>query len=444
MTTSYQRIPLSDAIAFSEILDPKLKTNSLRIQFLQPLSEKNAAACGLGGSLIASSSKAYPSNAIMNRKLHMLYGADLSCSISKMGDVQVITLRTSSIADRYALEHEAVFSELTRILLGCIFEPNVTDGAFDETEFRIQQTNLLDCIDAEVNEKRQYAISQTHKTAFAGEPAAFSCYGTRESAEAMTPKAAYEAFQQLLRTAQIEIYFVGPEAVPQLADTLRQAFAAIADRKPVPVSFLSPSPCKPEPVTVREALPVNQCKMVMGWKTSYTDRYALKMMTMLLGGTPSSKLFANVREKMSLCYYCAANFNECKSFMQVDSGIETENLETAETAIAAQLEAQHHDDHSQHPLRCGRYCQQLYCMVFRAVLPRHQADTGGGRRTVPSGHQGGHHCGSKVHAAGYRLYYGMQRTGGGITWQKPRKRRSFPPRPVTSTPISTTKADWRS
>ena len=78
MTTSYQRIPLSDAIAFSEILDPKLKTNSLRIQFLQPLSEKNAAACGLGGSLIASSSKAYPSNAIMNRKLHMLYGADLS------------------------------------------------------------------------------------------------------------------------------------------------------------------------------------------------------------------------------------------------------------------------------------------------------------------------------------------------------------------------------
>lgn len=339
MTTSYQRIPLSDAIAFSEILDPKLKTNSLRIQFLQPLSEKNAAACGLGGSLIASSSKAYPSNAIMNRKLHMLYGADLSCSISKMGDVQVITLRTSSIADRYALEHEAVFSELTQILLGCIFEPNVTDGAFDETEFRIQQTNLLDCIDAEVNEKRQYAISQTHKTAFAGEPAAFSCYGTRESAEAMTPKAAYEAFQQLLRTAQIEIYFVGPEAVPQLADTLRQAFAAIADRKPVPVSFLSPSPCKPEPVTVREALPVNQCKMVMGWKTSYTDRYALKMMTMLLGGTPSSKLFANVREKMSLCYYCAANFNECKSFMQVDSGIETENLETAETAIAAQLEA---------------------------------------------------------------------------------------------------------
>ena len=79
--------------------------------------------------------------------------------------------------------------------------------------------------------------------------------------------------------------------------------------------------------------------MVMGWKTTYPDRYALKMMAMLLGGTPSSKLFANVREKMSLCYYCAANYNEAKYFMQVDSGIETENLDTAQDAIAAQLDA---------------------------------------------------------------------------------------------------------
>ena len=242
MTTSYQRIPLSDNIAFSEILDSKLKTNHLRIQFLQPLSEQTAAACALAGSLVVSSSKAYPSNAAMNRKLHLLYGADLSCTIAKQGDVQSITLRSSAIADRYALDGESVFAELLEIVLGCIFQPNVTDGAFDDTEFRIQQMNLLDSIDAEINEKRQYAISQTYKTAFAGEPAAFSCYGSRSAAEALTPAAAYAAFQELLRTAQIEIYFVGPAAVPQLADTLKQAFAAIENRSVTPVQFLNPSP----------------------------------------------------------------------------------------------------------------------------------------------------------------------------------------------------------
>ena len=62
-------------------------------------------------------------------------------------------------------------------------------------------------------------------------------------------------------------------------------------------------------------------------------------MALILGGTPSSKLFANVREKMSLCYYCAANYIETKQTMLVDCGIETENIEKTKTAIAAQLDA---------------------------------------------------------------------------------------------------------
>lgn len=339
MTTCYQRIPLSETIAFSEILDPKLKTNSLRIQFLQPLSEKNASACALAGSLAVSSSKAYPTNAAMNRKLHLLYGADLSCTVSKQGDIQMITLHSSAIADRYALDGEAVFDELLEIMLGCLLQPNVIDDAFDEIEFRIQQANLLDSIDAEINEKRQYAIQQTYKTAFAGEPAAHSCYGSRETAAALTPTQVYAAFQTLLQTAQIEVYFVGPEAKPNLVQKLKSALASIPNRNAKSVSFFAPSPVKPEPVTVRESLPVNQCKMVMGWKTDCTDRFALKMMTLLLGGTPSSKLFANVREKMSLCYYCAANYVDVKQLLLVDCGIETENIVTTKTAIQDQLNA---------------------------------------------------------------------------------------------------------
>lgn len=40
MPVSYNRISLTDSIGYSEILDPKLKTNTLRIQFFHPL-EKN-------------------------------------------------------------------------------------------------------------------------------------------------------------------------------------------------------------------------------------------------------------------------------------------------------------------------------------------------------------------------------------------------------------------
>lgn len=339
MTTASKRIPISERIGYSEILDPKFKTNALKICFFQPLSKETAAACALASDLVTSSSKAYPTNAVMSQKLHLLYGADLGSSVSKQGDLQLITLRASAIADRYALEQEPVFDTLLEILLGCILEPNAKDGAFQETEFSIKKEELLANIDAEINEKRQYAIQQTGKTAYQGEPAALSCYGTREDAEVLTPEFVYTAFQNLLQTAQIEIFFVGPEARPELVGRLREAFAALPTTPAKNIAYYTPSPAKTESVTVREALPVNQCKMVMAWKTANPDRYAVKLMALILGGTPSSKLFANVREKMSLCYYCAANYIETKQTMLVDCGIETENIEKAKTAIAAQLDA---------------------------------------------------------------------------------------------------------
>ena len=65
---------------------------------------------------------------------------------------------------------------------------------------------------------------------------------------------------------------------------------------------------------------------------------AARLMTAMFGGTPHSKLFLNVREKMSLCYYCAARYNSNKGIMTVESGVETQNIEAAKNEILNQLE----------------------------------------------------------------------------------------------------------
>ena len=339
MKTAYKRIPLSERIGFSEILDAKFKTNTLKLCFFQPLSSETAAACALAGELIASSNAVYPSNAAMNRKLHLLYGADLGSAVSRQGDLQMVSIHASAIADRYALENESILEELTEILLDCLRKPNVKDDAFEQQEFQIKQKELIDSIDAEINEKRTYAIRQACKTAYQNEPAALSIYGTREEALSLTPQSIYAAFQNLLQTAHVEIFFVGPETQPTLPEKLKQTFDAFGTLSTVPLQFQAPSPKKSVPMYVEETLPVNQCKPVFVWKTDCTDRYAVKLMTLLLGGTPSSKLFSNVREKMSLCYYCAATYAEFKQTMLIDSGVETEHLEEAKAAIVEQLDA---------------------------------------------------------------------------------------------------------
>jgi predicted Zn-dependent peptidase len=63
----------------------------------------------------------------------------------------------------------------------------------------------------------------------------------------------------------------------------------------------------------------------------------MMMFDNLFGGSVHSKLFLNVREKLSLAYYAASRYNSLKGFVMVDSGIETKNFELARNEIEHQL-----------------------------------------------------------------------------------------------------------
>ena len=96
------------------------------------------------------------------------------------------------------------------------------------------------------------------------------------------------------------------------------------------------------PESVTEKMDVKQGKLVMGFtsRMSGDDDVSLPLMVMtgIFGGGPYSRLFSNVREKMSLCYYCASTFIASKNTLMIDSGIEKKNFEKAEKAINEQFE----------------------------------------------------------------------------------------------------------
>jgi predicted Zn-dependent peptidase len=82
--------------------------------------------------------------------------------------------------------------------------------------------------------------------------------------------------------------------------------------------------------------------MLMGFRTDVigksNDVMAMRVAIALLGGTAHSKLFNNVREKLSLCYYCSARYNRVKGIVSIESGVEKENIEKAKNAILNELQ----------------------------------------------------------------------------------------------------------
>lgn len=334
----YKREQLADNIGYTAIVDKKFKTDVLSVKFITDLCPETNAENSIAVGTLATSNMKYKTLAELTSKLASLYGSSVYADVKKRGDIQVLSVGASWLDNAYALENEDITSEMLEIVSDCIFRPNVDGESFDEASFNIRKNDLLDKIDAEINNKRGYAVSQAFETAFRGEPAEYSCYGKRAQAETSTSASAYKAYLELLKNAQIEIFFVSPQENKSVKEKLAAEFAAIERSAPKTYRFTSNSKAKAAAEYAEEKLDVNQSKMVLVFKSDNEDKEALKLMSTIYGETPFSKLFANVREKLSLCYYCASGYINSKNALSVDSGVETVNIEKAKEEILNQLE----------------------------------------------------------------------------------------------------------
>ena len=338
--SNIQRIRLGDGVWFSDVRDSRFKTMKISANLIVPLSAENAAANALICGVLSRSCKAYPDFTALSKKLSFLYGAELNASVRKAGDNQVLTLSASGLDDRYTLDGESLARELSLLLCGVIFEPNLQGDAFVPGEVEQERRQLLDLIDSECNDKRIYANAQLVSRMCAGEVFGMKRYGTAETIRAATPQSLYAAWRQLLKTAVFEIMYIGDSAPDRAVEVFRQAFEGI-DRAPVTAQTeVIRAAAQPQHFT--EEMDVVQSKLVMGFRagTALPDReiYATMLMCAILGGTANSKLFCNVREKQSLCYYCGSRYDKMKGIVFIDSGVEGENIEKLEAGVLHEIE----------------------------------------------------------------------------------------------------------
>lgn len=336
---SINRKQLADGVFFSSVKDSRFKTMKITANLIVPLSAETASANALLCGVLSRSCKAYPDFTKLSKKLSSLYGADLNVSVRKTGDRQVLSLSASGLDDRYALLGESIARELSLLLCSVIFEPNLENNSFVESEVEQERRQLLDLIDSEFNDKRIYANSQLVKNMCANEVFGIKRYGTAEKIKEVTPSSLYDTWQNLLRTAIFEIMYIGDSPSEKAEEVFSNAFAEI-NRTPAEVTteiVRSVDKIK----RVSEEMDLSQSKLVIGFRTACAvpdkEVNATRLMCAILGGTASSKLFCNVREKQSLCYYCASRYNRHKGILTVDSGVEGENIEKAEQGILKEI-----------------------------------------------------------------------------------------------------------
>ncbi len=324
------------------IKNDRFKTTLISFNFYLPLKKENVAANALLPFVLTTCSKKYPDFSKLNYKLGKLYGARLDASAEKYGDYQLLKMTVSLINDRYSLEEESLLKRACDLLLGLIFEPSVENGAFLEEDLKREKRKAIEHIKNEASDKRLYARQQMLSAMFSDDVYGLPKCGTEEEVSAITGESLYSAWLNMLESAYLRVQVVGT-ALPQgLFESISQKFSELKRENVIDPTLTRPAKEAQSVKTVSQEMAVKQGKLVMGFTTKEygNDDETLPILIMndIFGGGPYSRLFSNVREKMSLCYYCASSATRIKGYLMVDSGVEPQNAEKAKTEILNQLE----------------------------------------------------------------------------------------------------------
>ncbi len=320
----------------------RFNTTLISFNFYLPLKRETVADYALLPFILTTCSKKYPDFSQLNYKLSKLYGARLDASAEKYGDYQLLKMTVSVINDKFSLDGESLISRACDMLLGLIFEPNTENGKFLDGDICREKRKAIEHIKSEISEKRIYAKNRLIEEMFKGETYGTPKCGTIEDVENISGESLYNAWESMLKSAFIRVHVVGSAVPSGFFETISDRFSSLERKNITDCRVSAPAPKAKAPKTVTEELDVKQGKLCLGFSTELcgNDDNTLPLMVMcdIFGGGPYSRLFSNVREKMSLCYYCSASVIRQKGLLTVESGIETENAEKAEKEIINQLD----------------------------------------------------------------------------------------------------------
>lgn len=346
MSVDQKRREISKGLSLTEIFDSKFKTYAVRIRMTVPFDIRSNPLYALAFEIISTTNRSYPEREDFSKALTDLYSAGISASSGRIGENYSLLLTLNCLCDDYTIGGEVISDKAADMLLDCILDPVLENGAFQAKNFELCRQDMLDDIEAVINNKRQYASTVARKYIFEGENSAFTPFDSKPFLEAATPNDVTEAFFKLLKTAVVDVIITGGPCRQEVKDRIITRLSSVK-REPCELNaYISPSPIKNEVCKREEAIRASQCQLIMAYKTAEYNEYASKLFIAMLGSSPTSKLFENVRENLSLCYYCDAILNDFKGTFVISSGLDVANHDKAQNAIAEQVKALQNGDFS--------------------------------------------------------------------------------------------------
>ena len=316
----------------------RFKTSRMTVQLIAPLQRETAAANALLPAVLRRGTMRCPDMERLSAALDTLYGAQIDYTVRKKGERQCVGFVASVIDDAFAPAGEKLLEPVADLLGELFLDPVTRNGHFLAEYVDSEKQNLIDAIRAIRNDKQDWADVRLMQEMCAGEPYGVLRLGDEETAARINNHKLFNHYRELLSTSRMELFYCGSANPERVEGALCRAFAALPRGLVAKAEPIRRMAAPQEPRYLTEEMDVTQGKLSMGWRCDTDDVPAMIMANLIFGGTSNAKLFLNVREKLSLCYYASSSYARSKGIMTVSSGIECRDFQKAHDEILHQLE----------------------------------------------------------------------------------------------------------
>ena len=341
----FNRTELMPGVFLSHLRSDKFKTACMSVTLLTQLRRETAAMNAVIPFVLRRGTTRYGDMEQLSRRMDELYGAAVEPVVRRIGEIQCIGFYGSFPEPDYLPGGEALLGDTCALMAQLLLDPATRGGLLLPQYVDSEREKLLDIIRSRMNDKRSYALTRCIEEMCCYEDFAVSRFGSESEAENIHYKKLTRHYRELIQTCPVEIFYCGKTDFRAVSAAMRDAFSTMP-RGEIDYDIgtdLRMNAVEDHVRFVEEEMDVTQGKLVLGFRLGECmeepDIPALYVFNAVYGSGATSKLFMNVREKLSLCYYASSAVYLHKGIMLVSSGIEFDKLDAARDEILAQLDS---------------------------------------------------------------------------------------------------------
>ncbi len=238
---------------------------------------------------------------------------------------------TCFLAKASSRQFETVFDVLADMVL---------DASITEADLEKERTVIIEEIKMTQDQPSQYAEEILAEIMWPGHALGRALTGTVETVTGLTRKDLVDYRDSFYNPGLITVVAAGDVTSKQLLEISERAFAGSRKKTTRELGLFRESSPKSLLRVVRK--PIEQTHVALGLRTfakEHPDEHALDVLSTILGGNMSSRLFNEVREERGLAYDIGTSvrkYHETGAFV-VSAGIDAKKIREALEVILAEL-----------------------------------------------------------------------------------------------------------